>query len=177
LSVLSRGEWKYRELVAPTCALAAVSILSTIILAAIYWRRRGALSVVALAGVFTLVSGAVASGIFFGVLENCHLSCGTRIRARLQSPNGHATATWSVESCTSTTRACPPISLISVSEHFDHTSEAEQNVFSINTDDGVEMQWQSDYSLLIRYWPLARALDRKERIGNVRIQYQEIPVL
>jgi hypothetical protein len=53
----------------------------------------------------------------------------------------------------------------------------ERTVFGVDMDGGVELQWQSEDRLLIRYWGPARVLRREDRAGAVRTEYLPIAAL
>jgi hypothetical protein len=89
LSILWLGEWKYRELLAPIFGAAIAVVASAAVVAVMYKGRRNLLTVACLTAVIVAASGVVATGLFFGFLGNCNLSCGTKIEAESTSPSGH----------------------------------------------------------------------------------------
>ena len=177
LSILARGAWKYPELLLPICVVGLVAFLILGVIASICIQGRDKLAVLRFAAVLTAVCVMAASGVFFGVLDNCRLSCGTRIKVESKSPTGHWKAIWFTEKCASVARYCPTISHVSVVREAEHSVGAVGNAFSIDTDLGVELEWKSDDLLLIRYWPLARVLRRTDGVGAVRIEYLPFAVL
>lgn len=175
-SILARGAWKDRELVVPICAAALATILALSFISALCTGTRHLWITAGVTVALTVACGAVTTGLFFGVLENCHLSCGTKTKAISRSPSGRWSAIWRTEDCVSATRYCPTISRVFVVPQPEQRRVSEI-AFSIETDSGVELEWKSDRRLLIRYWPLSRILKRTNTVGTVRIEYQPIPIL
>lgn len=163
-SVWWRGAKQYHELIAPMCVSAIVAILMLLIVAALHSGRRGRWAVARLSALLMVGCAAAASGVFFAVLDNCRLSCGTRLRAESRSPNGRTNAMLLLQSCSSVARYCPTISHVSVVGGSTSSSRITQTVFSLGADGGVELQWKAEDQLLIRYWPLARVLEGPSRV-------------
>ena len=175
-SIWWRGSKQYHEFIAPMCVSAIVAILVLLGVAALHRGRRGRWGFAGLSALLIIACAGAASGVFFEVLDNCRLSCETRLRAESRSPNGRTNARLLLESCSSVARYCPPISHVSVVSE-STGSAITQTVFSLDADGGVEFQWKAEDQLLIRYWPWARVLRREGQVGSVRIEYLPIPVL
>jgi hypothetical protein len=174
LSILWRGAWKYRELMLPVFVLAAVTSPLVVVIAVIHSGRHGMRAVVMWTAVLMAGCAAVAGGVFFAVLDNCRLSCGTRIRAVFQSPSGRQKAIWAVETCHSAARYCPAISHVLVGSVKD---SAAKNALSIEADDEVTLHWESDNVLRIDAPGPARVLSHTDTVGAVRIVYRPVGFL
>jgi|SRR5690242_8437795 len=177
LSILARGDWKYPELILPICAAGLVALLIVGIITRICTHGRNKLAMLRLAVVLLAGCSVAASGVFFGALDNCRLSCGTHVKTQSKSPSGNWTAIYFTEKCVSVARYCPTIWHVSVVGASDHSANTMGKVFSIDNDPSVELEWKSDNLLLIRYWPAAGVLRRREGVGAVRIEFQPFPIL
>ena len=113
-SILSRGEWEYRELIAPICTAGLVTLLLLGLIATVCTRGRSSRTTAGLTLLLIAACSMLTAGVFFGVLDNCRLRCGTRPKMELKSPTGRWTAVWLIESCPSTSRYCPTISHVIV---------------------------------------------------------------
>jgi hypothetical protein len=156
---------------------AVASILLLFIIAAVHEKQRGKWAIVRLSALLSAACLVAGTGIFFAVLDNCRLSCGTKLRAESSSPSRRNRAILLSEACTSFARYCPATAHVSVVSEAADSARVERTVFSLDAYEGVEFQWLSEDHLLIRYWALARILRRENRAGAVRIEYLPIPAL
>ena len=176
LSVLWRGQWKYRELIAPTCASALAAGLLFAVIAVVQKGRRNIGAIVRLTLLSTAICGVVATGAFFALLDNCSLSCGQMIKSQSDSPSGRWRAVLYSTNCVSVARYCPSVSHISVVSNT-QTALDKGDVFT-GPDLAVDMEWKSDQVLLIRgYWKNDRVARQVHSIGPVRIEYLPIGLL
>lgn len=96
-SILWQGHWKYHELL-PWLSLAAIGgIISLVIIAFIL--RQGLAAVSRLTALLIMLCSTSAAGIFYGVLANCHLSCGSRIISEVPNRTGKVKAVWFSRKC------------------------------------------------------------------------------
>ena len=172
LSILWRGEWKYHELIAPT-VLWVLGSLGLLTAAAIVVRGRkpfgGAVRVTVL---LWLATGIMVASLFYGVLDNCRISCGSNIEGKVKSPTGAWTAVQFSTKCFARTRLCPSSSYIAIVGQMGQTGD-EETVFKTVPDTYMELRWKSDHVLLIQYWavPDVHVLRREARIGEVEVEY------
>lgn len=177
-SIWWRGGRVYGEFIALVCAGAAASLTAVLLIAITLRKKRGAWAVVRASALLVCACVAAGAGIFFGVLENCGLSCGAKVAAESRSPNGRSNAKLLSQTCTAVSRYCPPISHVAVEVNSEGGAIIEKTVFSIGSDTAaVELHWDTADRLAIRYWPLARILRQEDRLGAVQIVYVPIPVL
>jgi hypothetical protein len=171
LSILWRGDWKYSEMIAPII-LAAVATLALLAIVAVIATRRGRTRNAAmLISGLVLVCGAVVACVFFGVLDNCRLSCGPVFDAVVKSPTGQWTAIRFSTKCTAIARYCPAMANVSIVNESERLVGTEGIVFRTSPDTYTELSWKSDDVLLIRYGPGPRILRHEHAIGRVKIEY------
>ncbi len=163
-SLAWRGEWKYPELIAPICALAAAALLAAI--GAAHALRRKAL--------IMLGCPAVAAAVFFLLLANCRLSCVNTTIAESPSPDGQWRAIWLPENCTAAARNCPPISHVLLIRSTNAQPPERQEAFTIAESDGVRLEWKSKDLLRVYYPAWTGVLRKRDRIGAVRLEYRSI---
>jgi hypothetical protein len=175
LSILWLGEWKYRELIAPIWVTTIAVIASAAVVAVINQKQRNLFAIAGLTAVIVAGCVVVATSLFFGILANCNLSCGTRIEAESRSPTGLWRAVRFSTNCTSIARYCRPIAHVSIVSEGQAPRGNTGNAFSIDATDGVELLWKSDQLLLIRYPLGSRVLRQEKAVGAVRVEY--LPVV
>lgn len=171
LSILWLGEWKYRELIALISGTAIAAVLSAAAAAVIHKGRRNWRAVSWLTAMIIAGCGVAATGLFFGVLANCDLSCGTRIEAESMNPTGQWRAVLFSRNCISVARYCHPIANVSIVSEGRTPIENGGNAFRVDAIGGVELVWKSDQLILIRYPDGARILRQEKTVGAVRIEY------
>lgn len=177
LSVLWRGDWKYREIILPlsVTVLGVIAVLMTI--AFIARGRHNARGVIALTMVLIPSCGLIVSGIFFGVLDNCHLSCGTNVRFESKSPTSEWKAVWFSRDCVSAARYCPPISHVSIVKQSDSDIGSEGNAFSIAGHGGLELRWDANDRIRIEYWAGDRVLRKQSNVRSIQVVYRPIGMM
>ncbi len=170
-SIWWRGAREYPELTAPICGGAVASFVAIVLLATLHRRQRGRWAVIKVSLLLTAACFFAASVVFFTVLDNCRLSCGTKLRAESSSPKGNYRAMLVSETCAAPARYCPPI------WHARVAGAIEQTVLSIDNGGGLELHWLAEDRLQIRYSPLAQILRQEERVGALHISYISFGIL
>jgi hypothetical protein len=177
LSVLWRGGWRYHELIAPVIGTSLATLAFLLAAAIILRGQQGARSVIAFTAVLGLRCGLVVLGVFFGLLENCHFSCGETVRQEVISPTGRWKAVWLSTDCASVTRVCARVSHVSIVDAHNATLGGEANALVITPGDGLRLQWEADDELQIDYWGFDRVLRRRVRVGDVKIVIRPIGLM
>ena len=169
LSILWLGDWKYRELIAPICT-SAIAVVASSAGAAVFYKGGGKLRAIA-GHTAVIVAGCciAAMGLFFGILANCNLSCGTRIEAETKSPTGQWRAVRFSRNCVSVARYCRPILHVSIVSEGQSPGGNTGNAFSVDTFDGVDLVWKSDWLVLIRYPAGSQVLRHEDLVVILRI--------
>jgi hypothetical protein len=174
LSIARAGHWAYPELVAPICGQMVAAILALGVIAFINRRRRGIGAVVRLAALLAVGCFTAAGGVYFGLLSNCSLSCGNKIVVESTSPDGKWKAVVFSRNCVAIAGFCPETSHVSIVAASEEFSGSKGNAFSI-VGDGVDLRWQSDDLLSVRY--SGRVLRRQTRVRDIRVDYLPIGIM
>ena len=159
----------------PLGGVVLASFAAIIAVAVIARGRNNSRGVLALTVLLIIGWGAAVSGVFFGVLDNCSLSCGTTIRSVTKSPTGQWTAVWFTSDCVSLARYCPPVSHLSIVKRADSVMGTKGNVLSIKGD-YLQLYWESGERLRVDYSG-DRIIRKRSSFEDVQVIYRVVGTL
>lgn len=171
-SILWQGHWKYHELL-PWLSLAAIGgIISLVIIAFIL--RQGLAAVSRLTALLIMLCSTSAAGIFYGVLANCHLSCGSRIISEVPNRTGKVKAVWFSRKCVAMAKYCPSLSYVSIIKRDETLPNTEGETLTIDVYDGLRLEWKSDDRLVVWYPGPARVLRHQAVADGIHFEYRPV---
>ena len=138
-SIRQVGEWLHW--------VVAMVVLTVLLLAALPVMIRGWGGVWAL-----LLAASAVPGVWFGLLNNCHLSGAIRVEQTLASPDGRWVAIRFSSNCTALARACPGTSNVSLLRTGERLVERHGNVIEIPEGGSIiDLRWKGADRLAFDY--------------------------
>jgi hypothetical protein len=119
-----------------------------------------------------------ASGVFYGLLANCHLSQTTTVLAENRSPDGSSIAVHLARRADAVVGYCPSVSLIRLIQPGGDPKATGIPILELSEDDSyVRLEWRSNDLLEVSYSGFDKVIHREQRVGRIRIRYLPIPSL